>query len=439
MAIELRDYQKSIVDEEIKRHNVLVVAPMGAGKTMATLHAIATLIDREGVKNVLIIAPLRVAMTVWVQEAAACGVDLNIHYCKRFDDIHHCLITPAKHRIVVTSVTRIAEVPNGIWDMVVVDESTMFGNKSSQRSKEARRIMNRVPRRLLLTGTPIHGGYEKLWHQIFLLDGGKALGSNLTVFRNKYMQVKYQVQGVVTVYEVNPSKIPEIHENIKNLVHIVQDCVTLPDILYKNIPIQLPRKVENLYDEFERESIAEFGDFYGDPAKLVSFSSSARGIKLRQIASGMAYKTEDRAEWAVLHLEKLNAAKEIVENVERGVLIVYAFQSELAELKKEFKNARLLVSAQDIADWNAGLIDVALVHPASIGHGLNLQHGGNTIIWFTLTYDAELYAQVNKRLHRSGQKDVVSVIHLLASGTIDEKVLKVLQKKENLSKNFLKL
>lgn len=454
--IELRDAQKVIVREEIARANLLVIAPMGAGKTFATLMALTALVYKGEVKNVLIVAPKRVAMSVWQQEAEKYTPDLNVKYCKDGIDLKLFMLSPGNHHIAVVSVSHIHEVIHGCWDMVVADESTLFGNKMSQRSKEMRRICNKVPRRICLTGTPIHGGYEKLWHQIFLLDGGKALGKSLQAFRSTYMMVKYQVNGVVTVYEINPLMVPSLKAAIKPLVLNVPDVVKLPPILEKNIKVCLPKKRLAEYKELDETSIIAFKAESGmtnmqEERAIIAFSASARGMKLRQLASGFAYTadTNDEGEaklfsktteenYVITHTEKIEALKEIVETAPRGVMVAYQFKSELAELRKRFPGARTLDTAEDIAAWNRGDIPIILVHPASAGWGLNLQFGGNIIVWFSLTYDAELYAQLNKRIHRSGQTDSVTLVHLIAEGTIDEQILKVLKVKEKRAQEFIK-
>jgi SNF2 family DNA or RNA helicase len=449
--IKLEPHQHGIVNEILNRPNVLVVAPMGAGKTMATLVAVTTLLLRSAsspddstqrrIKNVLIIAPKRVAMSVWVQEADSCNMGLSIRFCKTALDIKLFLMEQSHHHIAVCSVTRIEEIPNGCWDMVIIDESTMFGNKSSLRSKEARRICRGVPRRVLLTGTPIHGGYEKLMHQIFLLDGGETLGKTLTSFRDNFMKVKYHVKGVVTVWEIVESKIPDLQNAIAHLLYVVRDSVKMPDALYKNVYVELPPKRMEEYKTFERESIIEFnaenGKAFDTSLKtLVAFAASARGAKLRQLASGCVYADVDNATFSITHNEKIDEITELYNRMDSPILLVYAFKSELTTLKKTFPKARQLNNEQDIADWNGGKIPIALVHPASVGHGLNLQFGGFTVVWYSLTYDAELYAQTNKRLDRRGQKEIVSIIHLIAKGTIDEKILKILQEKSRLADEF---
>lgn len=441
--IELRDYQKDIVKTIVNRPNVLIVAPMGAGKTISTLTALTALIARGDVKNALIVAPKRVAMSVWAQEAAKYDLGLNIRFCKTALDIKLMLCEPTHHRVAVCSVTRIDEIPHGCWDCVIMDESTLFKHKQSKRSKEIRRICHKVPRRIELSGTPIHNGFEGLWHQCFLLDGGAALGKSLTEFRNRYCKEKYRVNGVVTIYEIDPIMIPCVINDCKHLVHVVNNNAKLPPILYKDIEIELSKKQMREYKEFEETNVYTFksdtgSDPYDKPKTLLAFCRTSLGMKLRQYASGCMYMDDNNKTYDVIHTEKIAALKEVVEGFDGGVLVAYQFQSEYEELKKAFPKAKRLETDEDINAWNTGRIDMALVHPASVGHGLNLQFGGHVLVWFSLTYDAELYAQLNKRLHRSGQTETVSVLHLIAKNTIDEKVLKVLQRKENNAETFIK-
>lgn len=499
--VELREYQKGIVNVETERDNVMIVAPMGAGKTLATLVALMGIVYREGIKNVLLIAPKRVATSVWEQEAKKFDLPLNIRYCVRGLDVKEFLLDGASHHVAVCSVTRIGEIPHGCWDAGIIDESTLFGNASSLRSKEIRRIFSAtvtsklrkhpayfpvdgcyVRKRIELTGTPIHGGYEKLFHQCLLLDGGKALGKTLTEFRQRYMMVKYQMAGAYTVWEINPAMVPQLMRDCKHLIYVVKEHVKLPPLLPKVIEIELPSKRMQEYREFENASILKFiaeqggmeprferfkGMFGGQDylakydttrkeyltlagdinttAKaldaetrktLIAFASSSRGMKLRQLASGCVYTDEERKTYSITHRLKIEALKEVIEAINRGVLVAYQFKSEYDELKKAFPEARRLDTAKDIDDWNAGRIPIALVHPASVGHGLNLQYGGNVAVWYSLTYDAEQFAQLNKRLHRPGQADPVSLLFFVAKGTIDERILKVVQTKELNAYNF---
>lgn len=442
--VQLREYQKGIVKTIVNQRNVLIVAPMGAGKTLSTLTALTALIARGEIETALIIAPKRVAMSVWAQEAERYDLGLNIKYCKTALDVKLFLLTPAPHHVAVCSVTRIAEIPHGCWDCVVMDESTLFKHKSSIRSKEARRICNRVPRRIELSGTPVHNGLEGLWHQCFLLDGGKSLGKSLTKFRETYCREKFKVNGVVSVYEVAPERVPALMRDCRDLVYIVRNNAELPPLLYKDVDIYLPPKTLKAYAEFELTNVTKFtedgnGHPYENAKSLLAFCRASLGAKLRQFASGFIYADDDHKVWERVHTEKIAALKELVEVFDGGILVAYQFQSEYEEIKNAFPEARRIETEQDIEDWNAGRIPVALVHPMSAGHGLNLQFGGHVLVWFSLTYDAELYAQLNKRLHRSGQRDTVSIVHLVARHTIDEKILSILQRKENVASNFISM
>lgn len=462
--INLRDYQLGIVTEESKRDALLVVAPMGSGKTISTNVAIGLeVFTKPDIKNVLIIAPKRVAMSVWVQENEKYSMGLNMRFCLRALDIKLFLSEPDSHHVCVCSVTRISEIPHGCWDWIISDESTLFGNKSSKRSWHMRRLCtknitpklkglpeywpladHRVKKKTLLTGTPIHGGYEKLWHQIFLLDGGSALGTSLTSFRENFMRVKYQMAGVTTVYEMREELIPRLWRAISHLVYIVRANVKLPPILYKDIPINLPDKRLKEYAIFENESVLRFREETGTNAldgsvkSLVTFAQSAHGSKLRQLASGCVYVDESKDKYSVTHTEKIEAVKEILDYYDGGILIAYNFTSEYKEVCKHFPFARKLETSADIADWNAGKIRIAIGHSMSLGHGLNLQFGGSTILWYSPTYDAELYAQFCARVARSGQVNPVSILHFITFGTIDEKINKVLNKKILTANEFLK-
>ena len=443
MIPELRDYQKGIVQKILTQDRVLIVAPMGAGKTLSTLTALTALIVRGDVKNALIVAPKRVAMSVWVQEAQDRNMGLHIRFCKKALDVKLFLCEPVSHHIAVCSVTRIDEIPHGCWDCIIMDESTLFKHKQSLRSREARRLCNGVKHRIALSGTPIHNGVEGLFHQCFLLDAGKSLGKSLTEFRSRYMRERYRVNGVVTIYEADPLRIPALMADCRNLVHVVNSNAKLPPILYKDVAIELPRKRMAEYEVFEETNVFAFttetgaDPYNGKPRTLLAFCRTSLGMKLRQFASGMLYIDDSHSAYEVIHKEKIEALKEIADTYDGGLLVAYQFQSEYAELKKAFPKARKLETNADIEAWNAGDVPMALVHPASVGHGLNLQFGGHVLVWFSLTYDAELYAQLNKRLHRSGQTETVSVLHLIAKRTIDEKVLKVLQRKEQNAEDFV--
>lgn len=431
---------------------MLIVAPMGAGKTLSTLTVLSELVQSGQVRNALIIAPKRVAQSVWVQEASRHGIPLNIRYCEKAVDVKLHLYErlprgTVPHWVCVCSITRIDEIPHGCWDCVIMDESTLFKNHASKRSKEVRRICNGVPWRIGLTGTPIHNGYEGLWHQCKIIDGGLALGKTLGEFRRRYCYAKYKVNAVVTVYDIAPERVSQLMLDCRNVIYVVRHSAKLPDLLYKDIEVELPATAMRNYREFEQTNVLTFEQEQGEapydtPKSLLAFCRTSLGIKLRQYASGTIYLddvTTGRRPFVDVHREKVRALGELLEAHADfgGVLVAYQFQSELEVLTEHFPDARRIETEQDIKDWNAGKIKVAFVHPASVGHGLNLQYGGHVLVWYTLTYDGELYAQLNKRLHRSGQTEPVSIVHLIAKGTIDSRVLGVLRGKERTASAFV--
>lgn len=439
MNVELNEAQRIIEQAIVTRRRIMIVAPMGAGKTLATLHALEQLPE---LRRVLVIAPKRVAQSVWVQEAEKFQSSLHVRFCLRALDVKLFLMEPSDRKLCVCSVTRIGEIPHGCWDAVILDESTLFKHPRSIRSKQARRICNKVPYRILLTGTPIHNGYEGLWHQCLLVDGGAALGRSLTEFRRRYERVKFQVNGVVSVYEVDPQKTHLLAQDCRPIVCVVRNYVALPPILYKTIAVALPDAVLARYKDFEASSVLTYREqtgtdaFDGKERTLIAFSRASLGLKLRQFASGFLYTDEQCVQYQRLHRAKIETLRDIAEAQDRPILVAYQFRSELAELQASFPRSRTLDTAADIEEWNAGCIPMGLVHPQSCGHGLNLQDGGCTLVWFSLTYDAELYAQLNKRLHRRGQCDTVSILHLVAAATIDERIMKVLLKKQTEANMF---
>lgn len=439
----LHDYQKGIVKAINDKPNLLLISPIASGKTLSVLTALMSQSYLGRIKNALIIAPKRVAMSTWVQEARKFGMPYNIAFCKTSADIKLHLMQDG-FNVCVCSVTRIKDIPHGCWDMVVGDESSLFGNKKSDRSKEARRICNGVQRRVLMTGTLAYGGFEKLWHQVFLLDAGKSLGKTLTEFRTRYMQVKYNLPGKVTVYELRAGADTEIYEAIKHITHVVKKGADMPEALHEVRYIDLPPSRLSEYQQFERDSVLRFKEEEGKEAfasdkTLVAFASSTRGIKLRQLASGYVYTDVERTAYSAFHNAKMEALKEIIETADRGVMVAYEFISEYQELKKCFPNARKLETPKDIEDWNAGRIHVVLCHRQSLAHGLNLQFGGSTLVWFTPDYDAETVDQLNGRLVRPGQTDIVSIIYLLARDTIDSRVLRIALNKIDKAKSFINL
>lgn len=320
------------------------------------------------------------------------------------------------------------------FDMVVVDESSSFKSHSAKRFKALASVGPRIDRMVELTGTPSPNGLEDLWSQIFLLDGGERLGKRYTQFRERYFQPdKRGADGMVYSYEAKPGTEASILEKISDICISMkaEDYLQLPDIVYHEIPVELDKKSAKAYHELEREMVLQLPE---DDEMISVTSAAALSNKLLQLANGAIYD-EDRQVHEV-HNCKIEAFMELIESLQgKPVLVFYNYQHDreriLAALSGTRLKVRELKTTQDEDDWNARKIDVLLTHPASSAYGLNLQQGGNHVIWFGLTWNYELYTQANKRLHRQGQSDKVIIHHLICTGTRDEDVMQALRQKDD--------
>ena len=307
------------------------------------------------------------------------------------------------------------------FDMVVIDESSSFKSATSQRWKSLRKVTPYIDRTVLLTGTPAPNGLMDLYAQIYLLDTGARLGRNMTAYKARFFETDYMG------YKYTPREGSEniVYSLISDLVMTMraEDYLQLPDRIDLVQSVALPTKLKSQYDTLEKEFIAEIND-----TELAVFNAAALANKLLQFSNGAAY-TDEHKNWVELHNGKLDALKEIVEdNSGENILVAYNYKTDLERLQKTFPNAVVLDKEGLAVDkWNKGEIKMLLAHPASAGHGLNLQHGGSMIVWFGLNWSLELYQQFNGRLHRQGQTKPVRIIHLVAEGCIDEKVMKAIE------------
>lgn len=428
-----RDYQRYAIAQILEKPALGLMLDMGMGKTAITLTAIEDLMyNRFSVDKVLIIAPLRVAETTWTDEVS------------KWEHLSGLRVSPIlgtvkarekalKANADIYTINR-ENVPwlvehlgkDWCFDMVVIDESSSFKNHQSKRFKALRSVRPRVKRIVELTGTPAPNGLMDLWAQMYLLDGGERLGKTIGEYRRNFFREGYG-NGYIT-YEWIPRRGAQ--EEVDNLISDIcvsmksEDYIKLPPVIYNTINIHLPEHIKRKYRELEREFIIAFNGEH-----IVASSAASLSNKLLQLANGAVYNDYDT--YTELHSKKLEALQEIAETNEyKSLLVFYWFKHDLERLQKAFPKARALRTREDIADWNAGKIEMLFVHPASAGHGLNLQFGGNVIVWFGLSWSLELYQQANKRLHRSGQKNTVVIHHLVAEGTVDEQVLKALASKK---------
>jgi len=311
------------------------------------------------------------------------------------------------------------------YDMVVVDELSSFKSYRAKRFKSLLSVRRTVKRIVGLTGTPSSNGLMDLWAQFRLLDLGQRLGRYISRYRDKYFLPDKRNAQVVFTYKLKPGAEAEIYNAISDITISMkaEDYLDLPPCIHNVVKVALSKKEREVYDEFKKEMVVSLGG-----QEIDAMNAAALSNKLLQMANGAVYDEGHSSHQ--IHDRKLDALEDLIESANgKPVMVCYWFQHDLERIHNRIE-ARELKTAQDIEDWNTGKIPVALVHPASAGHGLNLQYGGCTLIWFGLTWSLELYQQTNKRLHRQGQKDTVVIHHILAEGTMDELVLEALHRKD---------
>lgn len=441
MKFEPHAYQQHCINKIIEVKKLGLFLDMGLGKTVTTLTAIKELkYDRFQVRKVLVIAPKKVAEGTWTREAAKWDHTRMLRVSPVLGSQPRrvkALNTPAD--IYITNrenVVWLVDYYRNAWpfDMVVVDESSGFKSHSAKRFKALASVGGHIDRMVELTGTPSPNGLDDLWAQVFLLDGGERLGKRYTQFRERYFQPdKRGADGMVYSYEAKPGSEEGILERISDICISMKagDYLQLPDVTYHEIPVELDAKAAKAYHDMEREMVLQLPE---DGEDISVTSAAALGNKLLQLANGAIYD-EDRQVHEV-HGCKVEAFMELVESLQgKPALVFYNYQHDrtrlLEALKKTGLRVRELKTPQDEDDWNARRIDILLTHPASSAYGLNLQQGGNHVIWFGLTWNYELYTQANKRLHRQGQQEKVIIHHLVCTGTRDEDVMQALQRKDD--------
>lgn len=407
---------------------------MGSGKTATTLTAVDLLLNdylEDG--PVLVIAPKRVALDTWSTE------------CSEWEHLQHLSVSKvvgtlkqrvkaleAKADIYVINRENtqwIVEYFGRRWPfrIVVLDELSSFKNHQAKRWKALRKVRGMIHRLIGLTGTPRPRGLEDLWPEIYLLDQGARLGRTLTSFRDMYLVPDKRNQHTVYSYRPREGAEDEVYQKISDICMSVrkEDVIKLPGQEYVNLYTELTPALKKEYRQFERDCVLEFTNEEGE---IIAGSAATLVNKLLQYSNGAIYDMQKNVH--EIHDIKLEALKELVEQAGGdNILILYSFKHD-ADRIHEAIECRDLDTEQDITDWKAGKIPVAIAHPASIGHGLNLQSGGHLLAWFGLPWSLELYQQANERLNRPGQTHLCTVYHLLMKGTRDEQVLRVLQTRD---------
>ena len=401
---------------------------MGLGKTVITLTALwDLLLDQFEVGRVLIIAPKRVAATTWPQEIGKWEHLKGITYAVVMGsekERRAALMKPALVYIINReNVAWLVENGYFHFDMVIVDELSSFKSYQSKRFKALRKVRGQVKRIVGLTGTP--GNLMDLWAEIGLIDKGERLGRFITRYREAFFVPDKRNQLMIFSYRPKEGAEEEIYDRISDICVSMKakDYLQMPDLVVSDVEVKMSESERMKYEQLKSDLVLPMDDGDIDAASAVGLSN-----KLLQMANGACY--DENGKVRIIHDRKLDALEDLIEAANgKPVLIAYWFKHDRDRLIERF-GAEAIDKAEDIEKWNRGEIPVAIIHPASAGHGLNLQSGGNHLVWFGLTWSLELYQQCCARLYRQGQKQVVTIQHIVTKGTIDEDVLKALQKKD---------
>lgn len=427
MKYEAHAYQEYATQRIIDTPKVGLFLDMGLGKTVSTLTAVEELIhDRFAVRKCLVIAPLRVAKMTWTDEAAKWDhLHLRISRVLGSEtERKRALSTDADvYTINRENVPWLVKLYGRRWpfDMVVVDESSSFKNHRAKRFRALRQVLGLIDRLVLLTGTPSPRSLMDLWAQMYLLDQGARLGKTIGAYRDAYFKPGKRNGYVVYDWILRDGADEVIYRHIGDVCvsMTADDWLTLPERVTNRVEVELPPAARRTYDQLLRDFVAEI-----DGNEVTAANAAVLTGKLLQVANGAVYD-EDGAVREV-HRAKLDALAEIREECSEPMIVFYWFQHDMERLQKAFPDARFLETEADMAAWNRGEIPMLLLHPASAGHGLNLQEGGHVIVWYGLTWSLELYQQANARLYRQGQTKPVIVHHLVAKNTMDGRVLNAL-------------
>ena len=433
MEYRPHNYQKYAMEFILMHPSAALLLDMGLGKTVITLTAIKELMyERFEVNKVLVIAPLRVARDTWPAEIRKwnhlAGLTYAVAVGSQAERLAALRSKADIHIINRENVTWLVE-ESGLpfdYDLVVIDELSSFKSYRAKRFKSLLSVRRTVKRIVGLTGTPSSNGLMDLWAQFRLLDLGERLGRYISRYRERYFLPDKRNAQVVFTYKLKPGAEEQIYNAISDITISMkaEDYLDLPPCIHNVVKVALSEREREVYERFRKEMVISLGG-----EEIDAMNAAALSNKLLQMANGAVY--DDRHTGHHIHDRKLDALEDLIEAANgRPVMVCYWFRHDLERIRGRFPAVRELKTAQDIEDWNAGKIPVALVHPASAGHGLNLQYGGCTLVWFGLTWSLELYQQTNKRLHRQGQRDTVVIHHIVADGTIDELVLAALHRKD---------
>jgi SNF2 family DNA or RNA helicase len=439
----LHSYQVHAIQHVIKEPFSALFLDMGLGKTVITLTVINHLIKTLDVSKTLVVGTKKIVESVWDAQAKEWEHTKHLRFSK-------IVGSAAKRRVAMKADADIYLISrdNLAWliaeyggkympyEMLVVDELSSFKSHASMRFKALKHVIPCFSRRVGLTGTPAPNGLIDLWSQLFIIDEGKRLHKHIGKYRAEFFSPAASNGAIVYSYKANKTAEDQIYDKISDICISMKanDYLDMPDKINNYIKIQLSDKVKKDYDAFEKESVLELFN----KESVTAVNAAVLTNKLLQFANGAIYDVEHNAH--SLHDEKLDMLEELVEAANGNpVIVATAFRHDTSKIVKKFAALKpvILKTPQDEADWNAGKIKMLLLHPASGGHGINLQKGGNIIIWFGLNWSLELYQQLNARLWRQGQTKPVFVHHLICEGTMDEQVMSAIKAKDNKQESLM--
>lgn len=461
MKYQPMQHQQIAIDFCLKHPRAGLLMGMGLGKTSVSLSVFVEYRDNLfTARRALVIAPKNVAQNVWAQE------------CLKWDHTKglRCSIIlgtekQRKAALAAEADLYIINRENVVWlmeelhgslkrfDMVILDELSSFKSTSAKRWKALKKPIQSVRYVLGLTGTPAPNGYLDLWPQMFLLDGGECLGKRIGDYRARYFTMGAHKGHIVYEWRLRIGAQDAINRKLRELCISMssEDWLSLPPVIYNTVYVSMDKKSKEVYDRFQKDKVIPLletrsGIRQLDPNNEKDLEKMTSAIqadtaavvtgKLLQMANGAVY--DDSGKIVPIHEAKLNALEEIVEaNDGNNLLVFYSYKHDLDRITAKFPKARVFQGPDDVDAWNAGKVPMLLCHPASCGHGLNLQQGGHIIVWFGLPWSLELYQQANARLPRPGQKESVIVTHLICRGTVEENVLSALQEKDTSQSSLL--
>ena len=436
---------QSYATEFILDHPVAaILLQMGLGKSVITLTAMQELFKRGEVRKALVIAPLRVARDTWPEEI------------RKWDHLRDLTFSVAvgtaderRKALALSPQITLINRENVPWlvqhlgnrfdyDMVVIDELSSFKNWEAKRFRALMKVRPGVARVVGLTGTPSPNGYMDLFAEYRVLDMGERLGRFIGRYREAYFTPDRWGNGQVFSWKLRPGAAEEIFRKIQDITVSMKsvDHLKMPECVLNNVPVHMDERETAQYETLKEDLFLRVLNRDGIK-EIDAKNASVLCNKLSQMANGAVYTDDGKV--AHIHDRKLDALEDLIEAANGNPLLVaYWYQHDIDRIRQRFPEVRVLKSSEDIRDWNAGKIPVAAIHPASAGHGLNLQAGGSTLVWFGLTWSLELYQQTNARLWRQGQQaETVVIHHLVTEGTIDERILTALKNKDRSQESLI--